>query len=149
METTKISKNQKDTREIAVKLLNKLKEKDLNRATVIFLSGELGAGKTALTREIAEILKTTDRVQSPTFVIMRNLKTKDPKFQTITHIDAYRLEKDSELGILEFENLKKDQNRLIIIEWPENISGLREYDAKVLIKILSDNEREFYFNFQE
>jgi len=143
MEMIKTSKNLEETKQIAEELLIDLKKKDLNQATVIFLSGELGAGKTALTRAIAEILKTEDRVQSPTFVIMRNLKTGDEKFKTITHIDAYRLKKNSELEILEFDELKKDKERLIIVEWPENIPEFKECDAEILIKIISETEREF------
>ncbi len=120
-----------------------LKKQTSTLAKIVFLSGELGAGKTELVRLMAKKLKTTDRVQSPTFVIMRHLKTEDSVFKIITHLDAYRLTEKADLEKLGFEKLLKDKDRLIFIEWPENVSGVAVPDISVLIEIKADKSREF------
>ncbi|MEL7566078.1 MAG: tRNA (adenosine(37)-N6)-threonylcarbamoyltransferase complex ATPase subunit type 1 TsaE [Dehalobacterium sp.] len=86
--------------------------------TVIALTGELGAGKTLLAKGIANGLKVTDQVTSPTFTIINEYQGIVPLF----HIDAYRLEEDSgieELGLEEYFN----SSGVTLIEWPERIKN--------------------------
>lgn len=90
-------------------------------ATVITLEGDLGAGKTTLTQEIARVLMVRETVISPTFVIMKKYDVVDPYFTHLVHIDAYRLTKSEELNKLGFQELLKDPTVLIIIEWPEHV----------------------------
>lgn len=112
-------------------------------ALVIALEGDLGAGKTTLTQEIARVLFIKERVISPTFVIMKryNLPAQagvvDKKFKYLTHIDAYRLEKSEELFKLGFQELLEDKDNLMIIEWPENVP---ECIPKNAIKIKLSHE---------
>ena len=89
---------------------------------VVALSGDLGAGKTTFTQQIAEILGVTETVTSPTFVIMKSYQTTDTVFQTFVHIDAYRIENDTEMRPLGFDELITKPNSLICIEWAERIS---------------------------
>ncbi len=92
-------------------------------ATVIGLYGELGAGKTTFTKEIARLFGITRTVASPTFVLER-IYTIAPKFkfERFIHIDAYRLENGSELAPLDFDTLMKDPQNLIFLEWPEKVA---------------------------
>lgn len=84
--------------------------------TAIALTGELGAGKTLFAKGIAKGLKVLDQVTSPTFTIINEYQGLVPLF----HIDAYRLEEDSEideLGLDEYFN----SSGITLIEWPERI----------------------------
>jgi len=98
-----------------------------DEATVVGLSGHLGAGKTAFVKEAAKILGIEEDVTSPTFVIMKVYETRDSRMEIrewkhLIHIDAYRLERREELEALDFESLVADSNNLILIEWPENVA---------------------------
>lgn len=100
-----------------------------DRATVLALSGDLGAGKTTFTQELAKTLGISEAVTSPTFVIMKKYSTNDGHFQTLVHIDAYRLEDEAELEVLGFKDELISPRNLIVIEWPEKVSGLVPKDA--------------------
>jgi tRNA threonylcarbamoyladenosine biosynthesis protein TsaE len=95
-----------------------------DEALVVGLSGHLGAGKTAFSKIVAELLGVTDAVTSPTFVIMK-LYDIDPTlnypWKRLVHIDAYRLERREELEALGFEQLTADASNLILVEWPEHV----------------------------
>lgn len=84
----------------------------LNLGDVVTLTGDLGAGKTTLTQGIAAGLNVTERVNSPTFNIMKcYFKADKPLF----HIDAYRLEDaNKQIGLEEFIGAEG----ITIIEWP-------------------------------
>ncbi len=106
---------------VAHKLIKKIYSLKSGTAIVVALEGELGSGKTTLTQEIAKILGVKEGVISPTFVIMKKYKVSDKKFKQLIHIDAYRLNKSSELLHLGWQELLEDKNNLIIIEWPGNV----------------------------
>lgn len=94
-------------------------------ASVIALQGDLGAGKTAFTKALAHVLGVLEHVTSPTFVIMKSYAVPHhERFDTLTHIDAYRIEDSDELRVLGFIELLQDPKRLIVIEWPERIGEL-------------------------
>jgi tRNA threonylcarbamoyladenosine biosynthesis protein TsaE len=79
--------------------------------TVVALQGDLGAGKTTLTKHIAHILGIRGRITSPTFVVEKIYglpKRKDTRFQRFIHIDAYRLEHSGELDALGWHTLVND-----------------------------------------
>ena len=93
-------------------------------ATVITLSGELGAGKTTFVQEVARALGVSETVSSPTFVIEKIYELTDQKFSHLIHIDAYRLKDAEELKHLGWEEIAADAGNLICIEWPERVSEL-------------------------
>jgi len=103
------------------------------RATLITLSGELGAGKTALTQEIAKQLGVYSAVQSPTFVIQKSYRVDDDHFRTLVHIDAYRLTSFKDLEDLHIEETLHESTNLVVIEWPECVPGLPHADVALRI----------------
>lgn len=117
----KVSKNTKDTKEIAGEFLAKIKPLKKG-ATVVGLYGELGTGKTTFTQFIAKELKVKRKVASPTFVIMKKyLLSENSVFSSLFHLDAYRLKNEKELIHLGWEEIIGNKEHLVFIEWPENV----------------------------
>lgn len=97
-----------------------------DRATVVGLYGDLGAGKTTFTQSAARSLGVSERVASPTFLIMKRFKIKDLrlKFKNLIHVDAYRLKSGEELRKLGFEELLQGRGNLIFIEWADLVEDI-------------------------
>jgi tRNA threonylcarbamoyladenosine biosynthesis protein TsaE len=122
-----------------------LQKKDTTNqtATVIALIGNLGAGKTAWTKVLAEYLGVEEIVNSPTFVILKNYRTPHSTFSTLTHIDAYRLTTKADLEKLGWSELVKDPKRIICIEWPSQVEGLvPEHAHKIHFTFIDEKTRE-------
>lgn len=99
-------------------------------AQVLALSGDLGAGKTAFTKELAVLLGIKEDITSPTFVIMKSYPIPThPFFKTLVHIDAYRIEDIDEMRVLGLKEILSDESNLVCIEWPEKIRTLIPEDA--------------------
>lgn len=92
-------------------------------ATILCLQGDLGAGKTTLTKALLRGYGVTEEVQSPTFVIAK-WYTPEHTFRQIIHIDTYRIEDIKELSPLQFTGMVQSSETLIIIEWPEHIASV-------------------------
>lgn len=119
-----LSHSIEETSKIAGEWLEFVSRKaDLTQATIVGLSGHLGAGKTAFVKAVAKHLGVSEEITSPTFVIMKIYLTELPapvsykRWKRLIHIDAYRLEKGRELEVLGFEKLVADPDNLIMIEW--------------------------------
>jgi tRNA threonylcarbamoyladenosine biosynthesis protein TsaE len=115
-------------------------------ATVVALSGELGAGKTTFVQEVARYFGVEESVTSPTFVIQKNyqlpttnVQRPTANFQHLVHIDAYRLKSSHELEVLGWKELIADPGNLILIEWPERVEGAIPDDA-VRIRFTADGD---------
>jgi tRNA threonylcarbamoyladenosine biosynthesis protein TsaE len=106
---------------VAQSVLENLSHRD--GATVLALHGDLGAGKTTLTKSIASILGINEDIISPTFVIAKFYETKHGKYKKMVHVDAYRIEDEKELEKIGWDEILKDNNNLLVIEWPSNIAG--------------------------
>ncbi len=145
---------------VAKDFLNKLIP-NTSSATVVGLSGDLGSGKTTFSQAVGRNLGIKEFITSPTFVIMKTYdlssvipaKPARPSgaggagiqvpFKNFVHIDAYRLDSERELQILDFEKLLQDSGNLIFIEWPEKVSGILPTDLiKLNFKFINENERE-------
>lgn len=92
------------------------------RATVLALSGPLGAGKTALVRCIADVLGVSETVVSPTFILRADYVTTDSVFFTLVHIDMYRIE-GAEVLTIGWGAALRMPNTLVAVEWPERATG--------------------------
>lgn len=91
-------------------------------ATIVNLSGDLGAGKTTFVQAIGQFLGIPDTIKSPTFTIMQAYSLPEggkTPFKRIVHIDAYRLEKPEQIEHVDWSVLQKDKDNLIFVEWPE------------------------------
>ncbi len=140
--------SRKDVAIIAKELLVKVASTNKDTATVLSLSGDLGAGKTTLTQELAKELGIKEKVSSPTFVLMKIYNTKNKKyfFKKLIHIDAYRIEKNDKLDFLRLHDFLAEKENLIIVEWPEKIKKIiKNVDQKVFIKHHSEDSRVFDF----
>ena len=115
--------------------------KSLKKGDVVFLYGELGAGKTAFIKYVMESLGYKGNVVSPTFVLERRYKTNN---FIVYHLDLYRI-KTVDLSLLEFLN-DKDKNGVYFIEWPEIIEGIIIPNYKIYIKVVSENLRDIKIN---
>ena len=134
-----VSKSEKETRKFGRNLAKELKEKD-----IVYIYGDLGAGKTCLVKGIVDGLGLTNEyVRSPTFAIINKYDGKSPVY----HLDFYRIEAAKEvegLGIEEFSG----KEGVTLIEWPEKIvKYLPQAQCKIKIKILGEKKRGLRVNF--
>jgi tRNA threonylcarbamoyladenosine biosynthesis protein TsaE len=83
----------------------------LNTGDLLFLSGDLGAGKTTLTKGIAKGLTIEEEITSPTFQIIKSYQGRI----LLNHLDLYRLKNQSELDMLEPEILT--DTGVVVVEW--------------------------------
>ncbi|MEV6959113.1 tRNA (adenosine(37)-N6)-threonylcarbamoyltransferase complex ATPase subunit type 1 TsaE [Streptomyces sp. NPDC051207] len=104
----------------------------LRAGDLVMLSGELGAGKTTLTRGLGEGLGVRGAVTSPTFVIAR-VHPPLGEGPPLVHVDAYRLSG----GLDEMEDLDLDVSlpeSVIVVEWGEGkVEELTEDRLQVVI----------------
>lgn len=127
-----------------VDFLTDIVSKKIDHATVVTLTGDLGAGKTTLTQRIAKHLGIGDEVSSPTFVIAKyydlpKVGSPTSNFNRLIHVDAYRLDGEP-LEPLGFEQLFADPNNLVIIEWPEYIQSVLPAHRTDISISINENE---------
>jgi tRNA threonylcarbamoyladenosine biosynthesis protein TsaE len=100
---------------------------------IIYLHGNLGAGKTFFTRSFLAALGFNGRVKSPTFTLMepyavnspnqRTNATNDSTVMNVYHFDFYRFTAASDWRDAGFEDYLPG-NGIALVEWPENAAGL-------------------------
>jgi len=120
-----------------------------NKALVISLKGDLGAGKTTFTQMLAKELGIEETITSPTFVIQKRYEIKkgpDP-FKKLIHIDAYRLDSSDELLRLDWEELISNPENIICLEWPERVVDIIPEDSvSIKIEMGDAGERKIEIN---
>jgi len=98
----------------------------------VFLSGELGAGKTTLARGILRGLGHTGKVKSPSFALVEPYTFSR---LYLYHFDFYRFSDPRELGDAGFREHFNPES-VCLVEWPENAAGmLPPADLKVSLKV--------------
>ncbi len=107
---------------------------------IIALEGDLGAGKTTFTQQLAKYFGVEETVNSPTFTIMKQYDLNHENFDTLIHIDAYRLESESETKPLYFEEIFKQPRTVICVEWPEIIANILPANIVWLKIEIGENE---------
>ena len=111
-----ISNSEEETKLCAQRFARQLKVGD-----IVFLKGDLGAGKTTFVKGLARAFKVASKkVNSPTFVLMNYYKGKLP----IYHFDLYRLGDPKEFDTLDFDEYFYGKG-ISLIEWPEHLGKHR------------------------
>ncbi|WFA08715.1 tRNA (adenosine(37)-N6)-threonylcarbamoyltransferase complex ATPase subunit type 1 TsaE [Tissierella sp. Yu-01] len=110
--------------------------KVLKRGDILCLNGDLGAGKTTLTKSIGLGLGVEDYITSPTFALINQYSGRMPVY----HFDVYRLENVEELYDLGFDEYFFG-NGVCIIEWADKINRMIPKE-KIVIDIEKGNNLE-------
>ena len=112
---------------------------DLKGGDILCLYGDLGAGKTTLTKGIAQIFGIKQRIKSPTFTLFNVYNVQiDGKSMKLVHIDAYRLKDEDELLDVGIDDYLGDSETICVIEWAEKIPNLLKNKKCVEIRIKHD-----------
>lgn len=114
-----ISNSPQDTYDLGLEIATSLSGGEL-----IALYGDLGAGKTALTQGIAAGLGVKEKVNSPTFTIIKVYKINKSKIKQLCHIDAYRLQDSQDLINIGIDDYLYKSDIITIIEWAEKIKDI-------------------------
>lgn len=128
-----ITNSEKETYDVGYKIGKLLKKGDL-----ISLNGDLGAGKTHLTKGIAAGLDVDDYITSPTFNIVNEYQGRLPFY----HFDVYRIDDIYEMYEIGFEEYLYGEG-VCVVEWGDIVEELLPKDKiYIYIKKLEDNVRE-------
>ncbi len=103
----------------------------LTPGLVIYLIGELGAGKTTLARGLLRGLGHTGRVKSPTFTLV---EVYEVSRLYLYHFDFYRFMASRELGEAGFREHFNPQS-VCLVEWPEKAAGLPAADLRIELHV--------------
>lgn len=122
-----------DTRSLGLEIADALEPGD-----VVALTGDLGTGKTALTKYIAEGLGVKEEISSPTFTIIKEYKSgRLPLY----HFDVYRLGSGDELLDTGAEELL-DGDGACVIEWADIVADVLPADSLIVSLNYGDSENE-------
>ncbi len=114
-----ISFSENDTTKIAAEFAQTLRGGEL-----IFLFGDLGAGKTTFVRGAVEALGSREPVRSPTFALVHRHPVIHPTIREVVHADLYRLMFPQELLGLALEEDTQRKDAVVFVEWPDRGEGL-------------------------
>lgn len=134
-----ISKSEKQTEELGLKLAEELKP-----GTVIALIGDLGSGKTALTKALAKGLGIEEQVTSPTFTIIQEYSGgRLPLY----HFDVYRLEGEEDMYELGYEDYFHGDG-VCVVEWADRIKELLPKNTIYINIDYGSQENERIYNIK-
>jgi tRNA threonylcarbamoyladenosine biosynthesis protein TsaE len=91
----------------------------LDGGIVVYLRGELGAGKTSFARALLTALGVGERIKSPTYSLVEGYQA---KARPAWHLDLYRIADPGELEWLGLDALS-DPDAIVLVEWPERGKG--------------------------
>lgn len=136
-----ILNNETDTKAFAQQLA------DMNLTGSVWLSGDLGAGKTTLTRYWLQAMGHTGAVKSPTYTLVEpyQIPTKTG-IKPVYHADLYRLNDPEELDYIGFFEYFDEHDSLVIIEWASRAeSNLPKPDYLIELTRQADDRRVLEF----
>ena len=128
--------NDESTNKLGALISEKLKK--INKSTIeIHLEGDLGAGKTFLTRSIISNSGWSGLVKSPTYTLCEEYDLGDVIF---LHIDLYRTDEPEDIHIFDLDR-KTHLKKIIIIEWPQKLAIKRDFDLKISFEHFEDGRK--------
>ena len=154
---TIISHNVDETEELGAEIARQARRLGVDFAA---LFGDLGAGKTALTRGIVSVFAPGAPVCSPTYAIVNEYYPDstpeapgrfghNSTFMPVFHFDMYRIEDEDSLDSIGFYEYEQ-RGGFIVTEWSENIiDSLPERYLRVDIEKISENERKISLKLVE
>lgn len=104
--------------------------------TLIYLEGDLGAGKTHITKGIASGIGIEEDITSPTFTLINEYFTNKVN---LYHLDLYRLDSVNQVLNLGVEDFIDSEKSLVIMEWSDKLEGNKLSDNLLEIKLLHEN----------
>jgi tRNA threonylcarbamoyladenosine biosynthesis protein TsaE len=138
-----ITNNSQETRQLGIEFTDfilKIK-KDIPKAILLCLYGDLGSGKTTLVQGIAEKLGLKGRIISPTFIILKRYNISLSEL-FLYHLDLYRLNNLAEIEILGLNEILDDKDSIMIVEWAEKMSQiLPKQRIDIKFNIITENRR--------
>lgn len=134
-----VIQNELDTKRFGIELAQKLKPGD-----IVALIGDLGTGKTTLTKSIAEGLGITEMITSPTFAIVQEyMSGRIPLY----HFDVYRLNSEEEMYELGYEEYFFGKG-VCIVEWADKILELIPQDSIIISIEYGTNEEQRIYHIE-
>ncbi|WP_078308610.1 MULTISPECIES: tRNA (adenosine(37)-N6)-threonylcarbamoyltransferase complex ATPase subunit type 1 TsaE [unclassified Mycobacterium] len=119
--------------------------RDLAAGDVVVLSGPLGAGKTALTKGIAQGMDVDGPVTSPSYVLARVHEARRPGAPALVHVDVYRLLEHQSADLIgELDSLDLDtdlDDSVVVVEWGEGLAErLSEHHLDIRLERAADSD---------
>jgi len=111
-----VLQNDEDTNRLGKDIAKELKAAEIS-SIEIHLEGDLGTGKTFLSRSIIRSFGWKDLVKSPTYTLCEEYDLGDYFF---LHIDLYRTNEAHDIDIFNLDR-EIDSKKIILIEWPERL----------------------------
>ncbi len=111
---------------------------------IFALTGELGTGKTILTKGIAKGLGIDEEITSPTFTLLEIYPAETPFY----HFDLYRIESQAELDHLGFEEYWEGDG-VSVIEWADKAGELSGNIIKIKIEYLDEKRRRIIIEYPD
>lgn len=126
-ENSVLSTNEESTRNVGKELWQKYEKYLGQRAIVFALEGEMGAGKTQLTKGLAKAMEIEETIISPTYVLEAEYE------KGLVHIDAWRLQQPDELLSMGFGKRIGDKS-VVVIEWADRVADvIRKYNEQAVV----------------
>ncbi|KAF7276691.1 hypothetical protein GWI33_009917 [Rhynchophorus ferrugineus] len=129
-ELTSTLQNEQDTHDFAQKLAQVV------TSGLVFLAGDLGAGKTTLTRYWLQALGHQGVVKSPTYTLVEPYQIGS---RSVFHFDLYRLQAPYELELMGIRDYLEQAQNLLIVEWPSKGEGVLA-EPDLVIHITQEND---------
>ena len=115
-----VTSNENETMAAGRELAKEILGIQSDRSIIIFLEGELGAGKTTFTKGILKGFDYQELVKSPTYNLVEIHETKNYK---VFHFDLYRISEPIELEEIGIDEYLKELRSVSIFEWPKNVEA--------------------------
>jgi len=132
-----LTRSEKETQNLGARI-----GKIIFAPSCIALIGELGSGKTTLTRGIARGLGVESTVKSPSFVIINEYPGPVPVY----HFDLYRIDNPDQLVKLGYEEYFYSRRGVVVVEWADKILDfLPSQHLRIEMRIKNLHEREIFF----